>query len=112
MDHAKAVSRLDSLDQNQGLEENEYKTQLKQRQPQLIKLPLKLAENAKNSVLIVAEGPDAAGNGGAIKRLVEKLDPRTLRVYSTVKPTADELARIDRYASDGGTDLWKESAEL
>ncbi len=93
MDHAKAVSRLDTLDQNQGLEENEYKTQLKQRQLQLIKLQLKLAESAKNSVLIVAEGPDAAGKGGAIKRLVEKLDPRTLRVYSTVKPTPDELAR-------------------
>ncbi len=93
MDPAKAASRLDSLDQNQGLEESEYKSQLKQRQLQLIKLQLKLAESAKNSVLIVAEGPDAAGKGGAIKRLVEKLDPRTLRVYSTVKPTPDEHAR-------------------
>ena len=44
-------------------------------------------------MLIVVEGPDAAGKGGAVKRLVEKLDPRTLRVYSTVKPTEDELGR-------------------
>ena len=41
---------------------------------------------------MVAEGPDAAGKGGAIKRLVEKLDPRTVRVYSTVKPTAEEYS--------------------
>ena len=33
------------------------------------------------------------GKGGAVKRLVEKLDPRTVRVYSTVKPTDQELAR-------------------
>ena len=51
---------------------------------------MKLAENKKRSVVVVAEGPDAAGKGGAVKRLVEKLDPRSVRVYSTVKPTAEE----------------------
>ena len=92
-DPATASARLATLNQDQKLEEDYYKSQLKQRQLQLIKLQLKLAESHKNSVLIVAEGPDAAGKGGAIKRLVEKLDPRTLRVYSTVKPTEDELGR-------------------
>ena len=90
---AATLNRLDALDQEQAITEEHYKAQLKQRQLQLIKLQLKLAESHKNSILIVAEGPDAAGKGGAIKRLVEKLDPRTLRVYSTVKPTEDELGR-------------------
>jgi polyphosphate kinase 2 (PPK2 family) len=45
---------------------------------------------SQHNVLIVVEGPDAAGKGGAIKRLVEKLDPRTYRVYSVVKPTQEE----------------------
>ena len=58
----------------------------------MIKLQLKLAENNRHSLIVVAEGPDAAGKGGAIKRLVEKLDPRTVRVYSTVKPTDEEYA--------------------
>ena len=38
------------------------------------------------------EGPDAAGKGGVIKRLVEKLDPRFLNVTAIAKPTAEELA--------------------
>src|ERR1700753_420108 len=44
----------------------------------------------RHNLLVVVEGPDAAGKGGAIKRLVEKLDPRTIRVYSVIKPTAEE----------------------
>jgi AMP-polyphosphate phosphotransferase len=49
-------------------------------------------KEAKRSVIIVAEGPDAAGKGGMIKRLVERLDPRHIRVYSTIKPTDEEYA--------------------
>ncbi len=84
---------LDELDQSQDLTEEHYKGKLKEYQLRLIKLQLKLAENGKHSLIVVAEGPDAAGKGGAIKRLVEKLDPRTMRVYSTVKPTAEEYGR-------------------
>ena len=41
-------------------------------------------------LLFVFEGSDAAGKGGAIKRLVEPLDPRHYRVTSFAKPTFDE----------------------
>lgn len=41
-------------------------------------------------VCIVFEGWDAAGKGGAIKRLVGHLDPRHVRVASFAKPTFDE----------------------
>ena len=85
--------RLDGLDQEQIVDERAYKSKLKEQQLRLIKLQLKLAENKKHSLIVVAEGPDAAGKGGAVKRLVEKLDPRTVRVYSTIKPTDQELAR-------------------
>ena len=85
--------RLDDLDQEQKVEESTYKAKLKEQQLRLIKLQLKLAENKKHSLLVVVEGPDAAGKGGAVKRLVEKLDPRAMRVYSTVKPTAEEYQR-------------------
>ena len=49
-------------------------------------------KDAKHSVIIVVEGPDAAGKGGTIRRLVERLDPRHIRVYSTIKPTDEEYA--------------------
>jgi PPK2 family polyphosphate:nucleotide phosphotransferase len=85
-----AIRRLDALDQNQPVDDAEYKPRLKEYQLRLIKLQLKLAANNKHSLIVVAEGPDAAGKGGGVKRLVEKLDPRTVRVYSTIKPTAEE----------------------
>jgi polyphosphate kinase 2 (PPK2 family) len=83
--------RLDILNQERSISEGEYKPRLKEYQMRLIKLQLKLAANRKHSLIIVAEGPDAGGKGGAIKRLVEKLDPRTVRVYSTIKPTDEEF---------------------
>jgi len=41
-------------------------------------------------VCVVFEGWDAAGKGGAIKRLVASLDPRHVRVAQFSKPTYDE----------------------
>lgn len=84
---------LDAINQDRVVDNGEYKRLLKDQQVALIKLQLRLAETAQRSVILVFEGPDAAGKGGTIKRLVEKLDPRAVRVYSTVKPTAEELAR-------------------
>lgn len=42
-------------------------------------------------VTFVFEGWDAAGKGGAIKRLVARMDPRHFRVVQYGAPTADEL---------------------
>ncbi|MDX2080492.1 MAG: hypothetical protein SFU53_06885 [Terrimicrobiaceae bacterium] len=81
--------RLDDLDQTRALEQEDYKKQLKQYQLRLLNMQLRLRER-KNSVVLVVEGPDAAGKGGAIKRVVERLDPRFVRVYSVVKPTPEE----------------------
>src|SRR5271154_1109165 len=80
---------LEALDQNKAVEQDYYRVKIKEYQLRLLNLQLALMES-KHSLLVVVEGPDAAGKGGAIKRLVEKLDPRTFRVYSIVKPTAEE----------------------
>ena len=88
---AKERISLDGLDQSKSLEQEDYKKQLKQYQLQLLNMQLQLRER-KNSVILVMEGPDAAGKGGAIKRVGERLDPRLVRVYSIVKPTIEEYA--------------------
>jgi polyphosphate kinase 2 (PPK2 family) len=80
---------LDQLDQNKSVEQEEYRTKIKEYQLRLLNLQRALMETRHNLVIVV-EGPDAAGKGGAIRRLVEKLDPRTFRVYSVVKPTQEE----------------------
>ena len=80
---------LDELDQNRSVDLEEYRTKIKEYQLRLLNLQRALMET-KHNLIVVVEGPDAAGKGGAIKRLVEKLDPRTFRVYSVVKPTKEE----------------------
>jgi polyphosphate kinase 2 (PPK2 family) len=80
---------LDELDQNKSVDQEEYRTKIKEYQLRLLNLQRALMETRHN-LIVVVEGPDAGGKGGAIKRLVEKLDPRTFRVYSVVKPTQEE----------------------
>jgi AMP-polyphosphate phosphotransferase len=84
----KKLPRLDDLE-HKSIDESDYKQKLKEQQLKLLKLQRQLSDK-KNSVIIVFEGPDAAGKGGAIKRLGERLDPRLIRVYSIIKPTAEE----------------------
>lgn len=80
--------RLNEL-QHIQITEKDYRKKLKEQELKLLGLQRRLAESKVN-VMVVFEGPDASGKGGAIKRLVERLDPRLLRVYSIIKPTADE----------------------
>ena len=84
-----APIRLDQLDQLRSIDQEDYKKQLKDYQLRLLEKQLVLKEKNK-SLIIVVEGPDAAGKGGAIKRIVERLDPRLTRVYSIIKPTPEE----------------------
>lgn len=44
-------------------------------------------------LIIVFEGNDAAGKGGAIRRVREALDPRRFRVHGVAAPTDEERAR-------------------
>ncbi len=82
--------RLDELE-HKSITSEEYKQKLKEYSLRLLTHQLRLAETRHN-VVIMFEGADAAGKGGAIKRLVERLDPRLLRVYSIGKPSPQEYA--------------------
>lgn len=44
-------------------------------------------------LVIVFEGWDASGKGGAIRQLTEKLDPRGFQVHPIAAPEADEQGR-------------------
>ena len=81
---------LDDLE-HKAIDEDEYKPKLKEVQLKLLNLQHEFS-GTRNTLVIVFEGPDAAGKGGAIKRITERLDPRVLRVHSIVKPTQEENA--------------------
>jgi polyphosphate kinase 2 (PPK2 family) len=84
----KKARRLDELEHKE-ISEEDYKPKLKTLQLELLRLQRELSD-MKSTLIVVFEGPDAAGKGGAIKRTTERLDPRLLRVHSIVKPTAEE----------------------
>ena len=44
-------------------------------------------------MIMVFEGWDAAGKGGAIRRITEKIDPRGFVVYPIAAPKGDSAAR-------------------
>src|SRR5271155_1763195 len=81
---------LSNLDLTKQIEDkSDYREQVQDLQLSLLHFQRKILESKRN-VILVFEGPDAAGKGGVIKRVTEKLDPRVLRVYSIVKPTEEE----------------------
>lgn len=66
-----------------------YEKDLKELQERLSKLQsLHILHKAKT--LIVVEGWDAAGKGGAIKRMTSPLDPRYYQVFPISAPTPEE----------------------
>jgi polyphosphate kinase 2 (PPK2 family) len=84
---------LSELDLTRKIEDKaEYRDKLHELQLTLLHFQRKILESKRN-VILVFEGPDAAGKGGVIKRVAEKLDPRLIRVYSIIKPTEEEYRR-------------------
>ncbi|MGL5081178.1 MAG: polyphosphate:AMP phosphotransferase [Microcoleaceae cyanobacterium] len=80
---------LDQVDLSQSLSLQEYKRYLQSEQARLGQLQRKIYEK-QIPVLILFEGWDAAGKGGAIKRLTDILDPRSYEVHTFSAPTQEE----------------------
>jgi polyphosphate kinase 2 len=76
----------------------EYEDTLIGLQMELVKLQSWINKNKKR-VAIIFEGRDAAGKGGTIRRFVEHLNPRTMRVVALDKPTNVEKGQwyFERY---------------
>jgi polyphosphate kinase 2 (PPK2 family) len=90
------LGRLDELDLSADLSKKDAKQRLKAAQVRMQALRLELAgldgsPRLGPPLCVVLEGWDASGKGGAIKRLVAKLDPRHVRVKQYSAPTLDEL---------------------
>ena len=66
-----------------------YERELELLQIELVKLQRWVQEQGKR-VAIIFEGRDAAGKGGTIRRFIEHLNPRAMRVVALPKPTDEE----------------------
>ncbi|HJN54608.1 MAG TPA: polyphosphate kinase 2 [Flavobacteriaceae bacterium] len=70
----------------------EYESEIKKLQSEMIKLQNWVYDNKKRAVILF-EGRDAAGKGGAIRRTVEHLNPRRLKVVALPKPTKTQKSQ-------------------
>ncbi|MBI4423711.1 MAG: polyphosphate:AMP phosphotransferase [Elusimicrobia bacterium] len=80
---------LRRLDLSRRLPEKEYEKKLEKWQGRVARLTRRLREQGR-SMILVFEGPDAAGKGGAIRRVAQTLDARNYRVIATAAPDEQE----------------------
>src|SRR5687768_2346824 len=86
---------IDEIDLTARVGRGEYDNRMQAAQRRWLQLRLHIGGQMGSGalgpgLLLVFEGPDAAGKGGAIKRVVEPLDPRHYRVSTFAAPTYDE----------------------
>ncbi|WP_409561490.1 polyphosphate kinase 2 [Hyphomicrobium sp. MC8b] len=95
LDDNRLARLLDGKDHDEDaglLDRQFYFKELFRLQHELIKLQ-DWVVNAKAKVVVVFEGRDAAGKGGVIKRITQRLNPRVVRVVALSAPTERERSQ-------------------
>ena len=106
-DHAKTseVEAKDSLaKQNEasaGLSKKDYERELYKLQVELVKLQ-EWVKKTGAKIIVIFEGRDAAGKGGVIKRITERVSPRVFRLVALPAPTEREKTQMymQRYVAE------------
>jgi AMP-polyphosphate phosphotransferase len=87
----KAINVINQLDLGKKISDRHFERELLHWQGH-INLKSRHLYEQKQSLLVVFEGPDAAGKGGAIRRLTSAMDARNYEVISVAAPTDEETA--------------------
>jgi len=82
---------LRQLRMTRKISDKQYEKRLGAAQAEIGRLTRDL-ERADRSLLVLFEGPDAAGKGGAIRRLTQAMSPYAYRVIGIAAPTDEERA--------------------
>ncbi len=95
--HLMADKKIDVL---KALRNAEYEEELRGLQAELIKMQNWVIDNGKK-VVILFEGRDAAGKGGAIRRITAHINPRHYRIVALPKPSEEEAGQwyFQRYVN-------------
>jgi AMP-polyphosphate phosphotransferase len=93
-EHEEFPSPFDNVDLSQRLDSDAYDEALAEERNRLRDLSLEMREAGQSAVLVF-EGWDAAGKGGAIRRLTDPMDARSYRVIPIGAPTDEE--RLHHY---------------
>lgn len=97
----RALFRNKELNVDKALEEAKNTQILRKQQEELIKLQNWVIDNNER-VVILFEGRDAAGKGGAIRRITEYINPRHFKIVALDKPIDGERSQwyFQRYINE------------
>ncbi|MGY8909939.1 MAG: polyphosphate kinase 2, partial [Flavobacteriales bacterium] len=84
-----ALLSKEPLSVDKALRYVDYKKRLIKLQIELIRMQTWAIKNNER-IIVVFQGRDAAGKGGAIRRITERINPRHMRIVALPKPTEDE----------------------
>ncbi len=90
--HYPRITVLDQVDLGAVIDRSDYKKRLRAAQNRLYELTWEANRQGRATVLAF-EGWDAAGKGGAIRRLTAAMDARLYRVIPIAAPTDEERAQ-------------------
>lgn len=88
----KAILSREPLNLERAIRYVDYERKLKKLQVELIRLQAwAIQENER--IIVLFEGRDAAGKGGAIRRIAERINPRHMRIVALPKPNEDQQSQ-------------------
>lgn len=105
---------LQGLDPQKALRYVKYEREIEVLQVEMIKLQKWIQDNNKRLVILF-EGRDAAGKGGAIRRITHHLNPRYARKVALPKPSEEERGQwyfqryVQKLANNGEIVLFDRS---
>src|SRR6266852_2230627 len=75
------------------IKRRDYEKKMAELHTELVKLQL-WAKHTGARIVVLFEGRDAAGKGGVIKRITERVSPRVFRVIALPAPSERERSQI------------------
>jgi len=87
-----AVLSKEPLNLDKAIRYVTYQQKLEDLQVELIRMQT-WAINNNERIIILFEGRDAAGKGGAIRRITERINPRHMRIVALPKPSEEQQSQ-------------------
>jgi polyphosphate kinase 2 (PPK2 family) len=75
------------------MKQEEYENELRKLQTELVNLQAWVKET-KAKIVVIFEGRDAAGKGGVIRRITERVSPRIFRINALPVPSEREKTQL------------------
>jgi polyphosphate kinase len=91
--HEAKNDQAEQTDAKPKLKRKEYEAQIAQFHAELVKLQFWVKHTGAR-IIVLFEGRDAAGKGGVIKRITERVSPRVFRVVALPAPSERERSQI------------------